>query len=200
MITNRLRHEMPARFALAILLLAIAVATPLASVRAAPGGRGNEGVPALGHVFVIVGENTSRSQITPARAPYLSSALKPRAAWLTRYFALTDGSLGDYAAMTSGQFVTCEKNNDFPAREVPLVETSPAFGPDGTLIVTWDEGADRDPKHVLMAVIGSHVRPGVYGKRRYTHYSLLRTLEDGYAISRHLGHAARAHAFSGIWK
>jgi len=105
---------MPARFALAILLLAIAVATPLASVRAAPGGRGNEGVPALGHVFVIVGENTSRSQITPARAPYLSSALKPRAAWLTRYFALTDGSLGDYAAMTSGQFVTCEKNNDFP--------------------------------------------------------------------------------------
>jgi hypothetical protein len=335
---------MRARFALAVLLAAVAIATLLVSAWAAPSAKravGSEGVPALGHVFAIVGENTSLSQITPGHAPYLSSVLKPRAAWLTRYFALTDGSLGDYVGMTSGQFIRCEKNNDFPftngdvpgqhachqhvdnlfhqldlrripwqewnesaanpcdmfdhgatwskntysahhnpalyfddiqahhssediipspecrqkvlaagttdpndmstfnsalaagqvarfnliipndcenghdpcgthdavrqfddflSREVPLVEASPAFGSDGTIIVTWDEGADRDPKHVLLAVIGSHVNPGVYGKRRYTHYSLLRTLEDGYGISRHLARARHARPISGIWK
>jgi hypothetical protein len=329
-----------------VLLAAVAIATPLVPAGAArPVVRagGSEGVPALGHVFLIVGENTSLSQITPPRAPYLNSSLKPRAAWLSRYFALTDGSLGDYVGMMSGQFITCEKHNDFPftngdvpgqrachqhvdnlfhqldarhvswqewnesaantcdmfdhgavwakntysahhspalyfddiqahhssedivpslecrqkvlpagttgpndmstfnsalssgqvaqfnliipndcenghdpcgshdavrqfddflAREVPLVERSPAFGSDGTIIVTWDEGADppRNPKHVLLAVIGSHVKPGVYGKSRYTHYSLLRTLEDGYGISHHLAHANRARAISAIWK
>src|SRR5439155_21305953 len=84
--------------------------------------------------------------------------------------------------------------DDFLAREVPLIEASPAFGSGGTIIVTWDEGADppRNPKHVLLAVLGNHVKPGVYGKRRYTHYGLLRTLEDGYGISHHLAHATRA--------
>jgi phosphatidylinositol-3-phosphatase len=333
------------RFVLAILLTAVAIATPISGALAtAPEqASGNGSVPALGHVFVIAGENTSLSQITSQHAPYLSSVLKPQAAWLTRYFALTDGSLGDYVGMMSGQFITCEKHNDFSftngdvpgqhachqrvdnlfhqldmrriswqewnesaanscdifdhgaiwskntysahhspalyfddiqahhssedvipsaecrekvlpagttapndmstfnsalaagqvarfnliipndcenghdtcgthdavrqfddflAREVPLVEASPAFGSDGTIIVTWDEGADppKNPKHVLLAVIGGHVKPGVYNKTRYSHYSLLRTLEDGYGISRHLAHAARAHSFLGIWK
>src|SRR6476619_4406052 len=67
-----------------------------------------EGVPGFGHVFLIIGENTSSSQVTAARAPYLTHSLKPRAAWLTRYFALTDGSLGNYVAMLSGKFIRCE--------------------------------------------------------------------------------------------
>jgi hypothetical protein len=72
-----------------------------------------DGVPAFGHVFLIVGENASVSEVTPRHAPYITGTLIPRAAWLTRYFALTDGSLGDYAAMVSGQFVRCERNDDF---------------------------------------------------------------------------------------
>src|SRR5438034_1355795 len=84
-------------------------ATP---ARGAAAGAG-ERVPGFGHVFLIVGENTSASQVTAARAPYLTGSIKPRAAWLTRYFALTDGSLGNYVAMLSGQFIHCEANNDF---------------------------------------------------------------------------------------
>src|SRR5262249_2989804 len=72
-----------------------------------------EGVPAFGHVFLIVGENASVSEITPRHAPYITGTLRPGGAWLTRYFALADGSLADYAAMVSGQFVRCERNNDF---------------------------------------------------------------------------------------
>jgi len=302
-----------------------------------------DGVPAFGHVFLIVGENASSSEVTPQHAPYITLTLRPQGVWLTRYFALTDGSLGDYAAMVSGQFVRCERDNDFSftngdvpgqrachqsvdnlfhqldlrdiswqewtesaanpcdmfdhgatwahnlfsahhspalyfddiqahhssedvvpslecrqkvlptggtgandmsafdtalqtgnvarfdmvipndcenghdrcathdavhqfddfvAREVPKIQASPAFSTDGLIVVVWDEGADppRDPLHVGAALIGPHVKPGTTLSRRLTHYSLLRTLEDGFGIPRHLAHAARAPAISSIWR
>jgi phosphatidylinositol-3-phosphatase len=330
------------RTKLLAVLLVLAAGAALTD-HAGAAGTTTEGVPPFGHVFLIVGENTSLSQVAPAHAPYITGTLQPRAAWLTSYFALTDGSLGDYVGMTSGQFIRCERNNDFSftngdvpgqrachqnvdnlfhqldghriswqewnesaanpcdifdhgaawskntysahhspalyfddiqarhssedivpsaecrqkvlpagttgpndmsafdaalaggrvgrfnliipndcenghdpcgsrdtvrqfdgflAREVPKIEASPAFGPEGTLIVTWDEGADppRDPKHVGLAVVGPAVRPGVYGRVRYTHYSLLRTLEDGFGITHHLAHAAHARVFGGIWR
>lgn len=66
-------------------------------------------------VFLIIGENTSASQITPAHAPFLVNTLKPRALWLTSYHSFTSSSsLGNYIAMTSGQFTRCEANNDLP--------------------------------------------------------------------------------------
>jgi hypothetical protein len=72
------------------------------------------GIP-VARVFVVVGENTSASQITPAHAPYLSGVLKPRSAWITSYHSLArSSSLGDYIAMTSGQFTRCEANNALP--------------------------------------------------------------------------------------
>ena len=42
--------------------------------------------------FLIIGENTSASQITAAHAPYLVDTLKPRAAWLTSYHSFTNSS------------------------------------------------------------------------------------------------------------
>jgi hypothetical protein len=91
--------------------------------------------------------------------------------------------------------------DSFLAREVPKIQSSPVFGADGLIIVVWDEGADppRDPLHVGAALLGAHVKPGTV-KRRLNHYSLLRTLEDGFRIRRHLAHAARAHAITGIWR
>ncbi len=105
---------------LRILLPLAAVVAGLAaspSSGAAPHARGaaNDGVPAFGHAFVIVGENTSAEQITPAHAPYLTGTLKPKSAWLTGYRSyLKSSSLGQYIAMTSGQFSKCEGNNDLP--------------------------------------------------------------------------------------
>jgi hypothetical protein len=65
--------------------------------------------------FVIIGENTSASQITRIHAPYLVGSLKPHAAWLTTYHSFTtSSSLGNYIAMTSGQFTKCEAHNDLP--------------------------------------------------------------------------------------
>ncbi len=66
---------------------------------------GLESIPAFGHVFVLIGENTSYVEVTPQRAPYLTQTFKPQAAWLTQYSALHSGSLSDYIGMTSGQYL-----------------------------------------------------------------------------------------------
>ena len=36
--------------------------------------------------------------------------------------------------------------------------------------------------------------------QRLNHYSLLRTLEDGFGISRHLAHASHARPIVGVWR
>ena len=302
-----------------------------------------DGVPSFGHVFLLIGENTSLSQDTARNTPYLVLNLKRRGAWLTNYFAVHGGSLADYIAMTSGHFTKCEVNDDLPyhlntgklfchepinnlfhqldsahvswlewnesmpnacaffdtgtdwarnvysthhnpavyyddvegavyneafnrrpnseclhrviatgtsgpndmsafntalakgrvarfnmvipndcqqghdpcggnrvhqfdaflAQEVPKIEASPAFGSNGLILITYDEWGDGTPHnhHVAFLALGPQVKPGVYSTDGpYTHYSLLRTLEDGFGISQHLLNAARAEPISQIWK
>jgi hypothetical protein len=124
--------------------------------------------------------------------------------------ALSAGNVGDLTTIIPDD---CENGHDlcaghkdavrsfdgFLAREVPKIEASPAFA-DGTLIITWDEGGDppQQPEHVLTVVSGPHVSPGTFAGR-YDHYSLLRTLEDGFGLPA-LRHARTAHPFAGIWK
>ena len=61
-------------------LLAVALAAMLASA-ATPPARG--AVPRFGHVFFIVGENTSYEQITPRHAPFLTGTIT-QGAWVER--------------------------------------------------------------------------------------------------------------------
>jgi hypothetical protein len=304
-----------------------------------------EGVPAFGHVFVIVGENTELGQVNKSNAPFLLGTVKPASAWLTDYFAVTHFSEANYAAMTSGQFTHCEQfdgsiaschqdvenifhqldtagiswqswmesmpapcsvasagsagslnhfgakhnpavfydnveglngvwsadpsgqsaeclSRDIPtggtgpndmsdfnravaagdvgrfnfvvpnecedghdnckpqgngiaqfdaflAREVPIIQNSPAFGSDGVLIITFDEGtSNRGPAsskqfsgggNVIFAVVSPLARPGQYGGV-FNHYSLLRTLEDGFGIAGHPGNAATATPIDTVWR
>jgi hypothetical protein len=304
------------------------------------GPAGVDGVPRFGHVFLLIGENTSLSNDTPRNTPYLAGQLKPRAAWLTGYRALVDGSLANYIGMTSGQFRRCEVNNDLPynlntnkptcherinnlfhqldaagiswtewnesmpnpcaffdtgtswwkdvysthhnpavyyddiegaryfedfnkapnaecihkvvatgttgpndmsafnaalargqvARfnmvipndcqnghdpcgtanpfgqfdaflrtEVPKIEASPAFGANGLILITYDEWSTPRDRRVAFVAAGPQVRPGIYSGA-FNHYSLLRTLEDGFGLRQHLRNAATARPISQIWK
>jgi hypothetical protein len=301
-----------------------------------------DSVPHFGHVYLLVGENTSLSQDNARNAPYLVNHLKPQGAWLTNYFALHSGSLSDYIAMTSGQFQRCDVNDDFPYnvntgrpacaqrvdnlfhqldtahipwtewnesmpnpcaffdtgtdwgrdvytthhnpavyyenieggrysenfnqapkpecvrrviptgstgpddtgafntalakghmarfnmvipngcedshdpcgnnpvrqfdlflhREVPKIEASPAFGKDGVILITYDEWGDATPHNhrVVFLALGPQVKPGIYASGGpYTHYGLLRTIEDGFGISHHLLNAATARPINQIW-
>src|SRR5436309_1355941 len=92
------------------------LAALLASAVLLSGPAASAAVPRFGHVFLIVGENTSYSQVTAAHAPYLTRTLRPEGAWLANYRTFTkSSSLGQYIAMVSGQFTRCEANNALPA-------------------------------------------------------------------------------------
>ncbi|HLI67902.1 MAG TPA: alkaline phosphatase family protein [Caulobacteraceae bacterium] len=79
-------------------------------------------------------------------------------------------------------------------------------GPDNVaIVITFDEGAGKTREgccavtpgapsnfgggHIPTIVITNHGPRGVKDQTPYNHYSLLRTLEDAFGISKHLGHA-----------
>src|SRR6476661_7210984 len=77
-------------------------------------GIGLEGVPSFSNVFLIIGENTTYSQLSVGKAPYQESHLRPDAAWFTNYFATSHYSTSNYVAMTSGQYTRCEQEDIKP--------------------------------------------------------------------------------------
>jgi phosphatidylinositol-3-phosphatase len=97
---------MRARLIVTAILMLLGVVA-LAQTSAAGGGA--EGVPRLGHVFVIVGENTDYQHVTATNAPYLMTTLRPASAWFDSYYAATHWSQANYVALTSGQFTSCEQ-------------------------------------------------------------------------------------------
>jgi len=67
------------------------------------------GVPLLGHVIVVVEENTDYSSVIGnSSAPYLNG-LAQQYALATQYYAVTHPSIGNYFMMTVGKIIT---NND----------------------------------------------------------------------------------------
>jgi len=98
--------------------------------------------------------------------------------------------------------------DDFLAREIPAIESSPAFGRDDVIVVLYDEderAGGLAPKnglgsggHVVCAVLGPSVVPGTYSARYYS-YSVLRMVEDGFGLPGHLGAANAVAPVSGIW-
>lgn len=70
-----------------------------------------EGVPALRHVFLIIGENTTYSHLKISNAPYLLGTIRPESAWLTNYYGATHWSQANYVAMVTGQFTRCEQKD-----------------------------------------------------------------------------------------
>lgn len=75
-------------------------------------------------------------------------------------------------------------------RNVPPILASPAFQRNGVLFLTWDEGTSNDGccglasggGRVATLVISSIGRTGYQSSVPYDHYSLLRTIEDGWGL------------------
>ena len=80
--------------------------------------------------------------------------------------------------------------DDWLRQEVRQITTSAAWQKDGVLFITWDEDDGSTDNRVLTFVIA----PGLghrTSQTRYTHYSLLATIEDLLGVGR-LGQAASA--------
>jgi len=67
------------------------------------------------------------------------------------------------------------------------------------LVVTFDEDNELAGNRIPTVVYGQHVTAGSTSGTTYSHYSLLRTLEDLAGLSAHAGNAASASDISGIW-
>jgi hypothetical protein len=96
----------------------------------------------------------------------------------------------------------------FLQREVPLIQQSSAFGPNDVIIVVYDEDERAgglagkngfgEGGHVVCAILSPLVKPASYDSVFY-HYSLLRTLEDGFGLSDYVGYANDVSAINEIW-
>ncbi len=99
--------------------------------------------------------------------------------------------------------------DDFLAREVPLIESSPAFGKDGVIVVTYDEDERMgglaaknglgSGGHTACALVSPLVQPAEYGTKTYS-YSVLRTIQDGLGLGPYLGFAANIGPLPVVWK
>jgi hypothetical protein len=89
---------------------------------------------------------------------------------------------------------TVTEYDTFLKKEIPLIKASPAFGSNGVIFVTFDEGNRRigDP-NTMMVVTGPQVHVGTY-TGYYDHYSAVATIEKGLGLSC-LANACTADAF-----
>ena len=92
-------------------IAAVPAAASPASGHARSAGNPGEGVPAFGHVFLIIGENTTYSHLSASNAPYLLRMIRPHAAWLSNYYAATHWSQANYVALVTGQFTRCQQQD-----------------------------------------------------------------------------------------
>jgi phospholipase C len=99
----------------------------------------------------------------------------------------TDRSLPDYVFITPDM---CSDTHDCPvqsgdewlSRQVPKILAAPAFTTGNSLlVVTYDEG-NGDSNQVATVFAGPAARKGYTSETRFTHYSLLRTIEDAWGL------------------
>jgi phosphatidylinositol-3-phosphatase len=113
---------------------------------------------------------------------------------------MTSGQVPNFVWITPNM---CNDTHDCPVATgdawlgnvVPRITGSAAFRNGGVLFITWDEGSsnasccgDAWGGHVATLVISPRSIPGVRSSIAENHYSLLRTIEDGFGLS-HLGSA-----------
>jgi hypothetical protein len=121
------------------------------------------GVPHFSKVYVIIGENTELGQINASDAPYILGTLKPNAAWLTNYFALTHFSEANYVGMTSGQFTPCQQFDGSAASCHQDVDN--LFHQLDTTATGWQSWMESMPEPCFLTSTGSAKDLNHYGAK-----------------------------------
>lgn len=69
------------------------------------------------------------------------------------------------------------------ANNVPAILKSPAFTKQNSLLViTWDEGETSGDNRIPTILLGNAAKKGYVSQTKYTHYSLLKTIEDAWNL------------------
>jgi len=92
---------------------------------------------------------------------------------------------------------TIQQGDNWLKQEVPQILNSSAYKNNGVLMITWDEGTDNS-NQIVTLVISPLGKKSFTSKVSYTHYSLLRTIENAFGLPP-LGNAANASAMSDMF-
>ena len=86
-----------------------------------------------------------------------------------------------------------QNGDSWLAREVPKILGSRAYQRDGVLFITFDEGESNSDGPIGLIVLSRYAKGGGYSNTiRYTHSSLLRTVQHIFQVTPLLGDAANA--------
>ena len=76
----------------------------------------------------------------------------------------------------------------------------PRFMKDMLVVVTFDEDDYHHDNHIYTVLLGDSVRPGTKSDTRYDFFSLLRTIEETFALGTLGKNDAKATPISDVWK
>lgn len=85
------------------------------------------------------------------------------------------------------------------AREVPKILASTAYQDGGALFITWDESEGGDSAPIGLIAVSPLAKPGYAGTLGYTHSSLLRTVQDVFALRPFMRDAANASSLDDLF-
>ena len=125
--------------------------------------------------------------------PYTELATDLANNTVPRYCFITPNQVHDGHDAVAPSFNVVRQTDDWLATEVPKITNSAACQNNGALFITWDEGISGDGP-IGMIVLSPLARGGGYfNNRHYTHSSLVRTLQDIFAVNQsYLNDAANA--------
>ena len=108
-----------------------------------------------------------------------------------RYNFITPNMCNDmHDACESGDAVA---NGDrWLAREVPKILASKAYREGGALFITWDENEGAEGDTIGLIALSPFAKPGYANDVKYTHSSLLRSIQDVFALRPYMRDAENA--------
>lgn len=99
-------------------------------------------------------------------------------------------------ACASGRDV--KNGDDFLREEIPKLQASAAYQDGGAIFVTWDE-SEGGTYPIGMIVLSPLARAGFVSRAHYNHSSLLRTMQEVFAVEPYLRDAANAAPLSELF-
>lgn len=80
-----------------------------------------------------------------------------------------------------------------------IQNTKPDFLKNTLVAITFDEGTNGSSNRIYTLLLGQNVKAGVTSNTKYTHYSLLRTVEDNFELGTLGENDAKANPINDVW-
>jgi phosphatidylinositol-3-phosphatase len=143
---------------------------------------------------VTDGRNSNSAHCVEHVRPYEELERDLTAGNVARYNFITPNLCNDMHDTGGCESRNAIANGDrWLSREVPKILASEAYRQGGALFIVWDESEDRDANPPIgFIALSPFVKPGYVGTLPYSHSSLVRTLQDVFAVRPYLRNATDA--------